>query len=78
MLPDISDLPPQRKSLYRNLGPISRQEDHADDKCLFVSAKSGYYLLQKCHGRRFRTTRHSSNGLLSEIVKVFVYRNRDT
>ena len=67
-----------RVAILPDSGPISKPKDHADDKCLFLSAKSVHFLLQECCGGRLRTTRRSSNRLLVEIVMFFAYRNRGT
>ena len=65
-------------AILLDFGPISRPKDHADDKCLFLSAKSVHFLLQECCGGRLRTKRRSSNRLLVEIVMFVAYRDRDT
>ena len=62
-------------TIVPDFGPISKPKDHADDKCLFLSAKSIHFLLQECCGGRLRTKRRSSNRLLVEIVMFFAYRD---
>jgi len=67
-----------KAAIVPKFGPISQPKDHADDKCLFLSAKSVHFLSQECCGECLRTTQRSSKRLLVEIVMFFAYRDRDT
>ena len=65
-------------AILPDFDPISKLNDHADDKCLFSSAMAVHCLLQECCGECLRPTRRSSNRLLVEIVMFFSYRDTQT